>query len=247
MNNLKDETIKTLLSGYLVDLNITLTGEQLQKLEALLDHMLLDPFYPSVSKIFAKEEIAQKHFLDSLAPLSFAFTDWRSSKFIDLGTGGGFPCLPLAIALPDCTFLAVDSRRKSVEFVARMADSIGLRNVSVMHSRIEEVGRNPDCREKYDVVVCRALSAVRTLVEYTLPIARTGGSVFFYKGPRLTEEMNESANAFKQFSIGRESISEYSLLPPLLPFERNYVRIEKNSSVPARFPRKSGLPASKPL
>lgn len=240
-------SISAILSPYLERLKIKFSAGQYEQLDKLAATMLADPLYKSVSKIFDPEEMALKHFLDSLAPLCFSLPAWKAKKIMDLGTGAGFPCLPLAVALPESQIIAVDSRKKSVEFVARMAAAVGLKNVITHHSRVEDIGRDSQFREQSDLVVCRALSSVRTLVEYTMPLTRTGGHVFFYKGPKLDEERAESANAFSVFSIASDSVEVFRLLPPELPFERNFMVIRKTTAVPERYPRKSGLPVEDPL
>jgi 16S rRNA (guanine527-N7)-methyltransferase len=244
---MSNDDIKSYLQSYFAGLGLLPSPQQYQQLQLLVDVMLADPLYPSVSKIFDRQEIALKHILDSLAPLSFNLPLWKSSRIIDLGTGGGFPCLPLAIFLPASAFLAVDARQKSVEFVARMSGKIGLNNVAVRHARIEDLGRDGELREKSDLVVCRALSAVRTLVEYTMPLVRNGGWTFYYKGPKLDEELAESVNAFEAFRIDPADAEILRLNAVQMPFERSYLAIRKNHPVPDKYPRKSGLPASKPL
>lgn len=228
-------------------LKLDLSESKLELLDALSEAMLADPLYKSVSKIFEPEEIAVKHFLDSLLPLCFRHPLWNSKNILDLGTGGGFPCLPLAIALPNSNFTAVDGRQKSVDFVARMAKFIGLNNVKTIHSRIEDLGQDKEHREKYDLVVCRALSSVRVLVEYTLPLTLNGGWSFYYKGPKLDEEIAEASNALKLLEVDPNNIEIYRLMPPEIPFERNFVAIHKTRTVMAKYPRKAGTPLSKPL
>ncbi len=237
------EYIKT----YIDRLKINLENSQLEKLDLLAENMVKDPLYKSVSKIFDTEEMAVKHFLDSLLPLCYSLPLWKSKNVLDLGTGGGFPCLPLAIALPESHFTAVDGRQKSVDFVARMAKSIGLTNVDTIHSRIEDLGQNKAHREKYDLVLCRALSSVRVLTEYTLPLTKNNGWSFYYKGPKLDEEISEASNAFKILGVDSNNIEIFRLLPPEIPFERNFISILKNKSVPEKYPRKAGTPLSKPL
>lgn len=239
--------ISSLIKSQLESLKIALTDVQLGQLDALAEAMLADPLYKSVSKIFALEEMAVKHFLDSLIPLCYNHPVWKSKKIMDLGTGGGFPCLPLAVALPDANFTAVDGRKKSVDFVGRMAEAVGLKNVSTIHSRIEDLGQDAKHREKYDLVVCRALSAVRVLSEYSLPLTKIGGWSFYYKGPKLDEEIAEASNAFKVLEINQEQIEVYRLLPPEVPFERNFIAIRKTKAIPGKYPRKAGTPLSKPL
>lgn len=239
--------ISDFIKPYTDKLKIKLDDAQIEKLDLLAENMINDPLYKSVSKIFDKEEMAIKHFLDSLLPLCYSLPLWKSRNILDLGTGGGFPCLPLAVALPKSHFTAVDGRQKSVDFVARMAESIGLTNVETIHSRIEDLGQDKSHREKYDLVLCRALSSVRVLAEYTLPLTKNNGWSFYYKGPKLDEEIAEASNAFKVLGVDTNNIEIYRLLPPEIPFERNFISILKNISVPAKYPRKSGTPLSKPL
>lgn len=240
-------SIKAFLFPCLEKIGVRLSDAQYDQLDCLAASMLADPLYKSVSKIFDPQEMALRHFLDSLAPLCFNLPEWKSAQIMDLGTGGGFPSLPLAVALPGSRIIAVDSRQKSVEFVARMAAAAGLANVSTAHARIEEIGRDPLYREKSDLVVCRALSSVRTLVEYTMPLTKTGGSALYYKGPKLDEELAESVNAFTIFSVAVDNVEILRLAPPEMPFERNFLIIRKTFAVPERYPRKCGLAVDKPL
>ncbi|MBQ2593431.1 MAG: 16S rRNA (guanine(527)-N(7))-methyltransferase RsmG [Candidatus Riflebacteria bacterium] len=177
--------ISDFIKPYTDKLKIKLDDAQIEKLDLLAQNMINDPLYKSVSKIFDIEEMAIKHFLDSLLPLCYSLPLWKSQSILDLGTGGGFPCLPLAVALPKSHFTAVDGRQKSVDFVARMAESIGLTNVETIHSRIEDLGQDEAHREKYDLVTCRALSSVRVLMEYTLPLTKTAVVLFTIRGLSL--------------------------------------------------------------
>lgn len=239
--------ISLIVQDYLKALGINAEKDKLSQLDFLVKTMLEDPLYPSVSKISEIGEIATKHILDSLAPLTFKLPLWKAGKIIDLGTGGGFPCLPLAVFLPEAEFVAVDARKKSVDFVARIAEKTGLKNVKVYHSRIEDLGRLSLFREKSDLVVCRALSAVRTLIEYMLPLVKNGGHALMYKGPKLDEELADSSGAFNAFAVSEEDLTLLRLAPPELPFERNFLVIHKTRIVSDKYPRKSGLPTSRPL
>ncbi|MBU1107640.1 MAG: 16S rRNA (guanine(527)-N(7))-methyltransferase RsmG [Candidatus Riflebacteria bacterium] len=236
-----------IVEPFVEKLNLPLNEHQLEQLQLLADLMLQDPMYASVSKISDPEEVAIKHFLDSLAPLGLASEIWQAKQILDLGTGGGFPCLPLAVALPQSNFVAVDSRQKSVDFVARMAEKAGIKNVSTRHARIEDFGRDTAFRERSDLVICRALSAVRILIEYTLPLIKNGGHALFYKGPKVQQELFEAAKALSVFGVANGEVELLQLLPPEVPYERNFVKILKRRSVPDIYPRKAGLPASRPL
>lgn len=242
------ECFGQILLPWLKKLEINLSKRQLEQFDALGSSLLSDPLYPSVSKIFDKEEIVLKHFLDSLAPIRFQFPCWKTARIVyDLGTGGGFPLLPLAVAFPEKEFTGVDSRSKSVDFVSRIAKAIDLKNVEVVHSRIEELGRNKAYREKADLVVCRALSSIRTLFEYTIPLAAVNGCLLFYKGPKMEKELEESANAMKKLGVQKSEMQFEILQEPELPFCRGYLLTLKKRPVSSLYPRKNGLPAAKPL
>lgn len=242
------EQFSLLMKPWFDGLNMSFDSHCLAKFDELGVAMLNDPLYPSVSKIFAIEEIAQKHFLDSVAPLGLGLPCFRGQpKIFDLGTGGGFPAIPLAIVFPDSNVTGIDSRAKSADFVKRMADNLALKNLDSKHARIEEVGHDPAFREQADLVVCRALSAVRTLLEYALPLVKPGGYALFYKGPRLDQELADAANALKVMNIKASDMQFKSIKPPLLPFERGFLLIKKTVATSPKFPRKNGVPASNPL
>jgi len=239
--------ISKIIKSFLESLGIILTDNQFAQIDRLGVAMLEDPLYKSVSKISDPNEIAIKHFLDCLIPFSLGIPFEKSKTIIDLGTGGGFPCLPFAIMLPNTNLIAVDSRKKSVEFVIRMSKLVGLNNVTGVHSRIEDLAHDSKFRENSDYVICRALSSVRTLAEYTLPLTKNEGYSFYLKGPKLDEELSEASNAFSVFGVKSENLSCFRVSPPLVPFERNFLLIKKESTIPAKYPRKSGLPSEKPL
>lgn len=237
-----------LMKPWLDALNLNFDQNCLAKFDELGAAMLNDPLYPSVSKIFAIEEIAQKHFLDSIAPVGLDLPCFKKEqKIFDLGTGGGFPAIPLAIVFPDADVIGIDSRAKSADFVKRMANNLALKNLSSKHARIEEVGHDAAYREQADLVVCRALSAVRTLLEYALPLVKPGGYALFYKGPRLDEELADATNALKVMKVKASDMQFKSIKPPLLPFDRGFLLIKKRAATLLKYPRKNGVPASDPL
>ena len=243
------DNIYSFIHSTLNSLEIKLDKNQVSQLEIIASNMLLDPLYKSVSKISDLQEVAVKHFLDGLAPLHFNYKFWAKDnlKIVDLGTGGGFPAFPLSVAIPNSSVLAVDSRKKSADFVSRIAEKSGCSNITGLHSRIEDLGRNPKYREKFDLVVCRALAEVRVLLEYCLPLAKKDAYVLFYKGPKLDEEIKIAANAIKTFGITANDYSIEQLGPPEFPFKRNFLFIKRAFKIDSQFPRKNGLPKKKPL
>lgn len=241
-------TFVSFIQPYLAGLNLKLSETCLQGIEQLCQRMLADPLYSSVSKIKEPEDVALKHILDSLAPCGLSLPIWGSAKkILDLGTGGGFPSLPLAILFPEKKVWAVDSKGKAVDFVDRMKNQHHLTNVHPLLGRAEELGHLPDFREKFDLVVSRAVASVRILLEFCLPLARVGGSILLYKGPKLDEEMAEAANALKTLGVTPGDVQLRLIEPPVLPFSRGYVIIHKVRPVGSKYPRANGVPASQPL
>ncbi len=256
------------LPEWLDRLGLVLPPGTHDRLETLCATMTADPLYPSVSKISDPAEIATKHILDSLAPLALDLPCWRGMRespvpsstaastpafggrrrrLVDLGTGGGFPALPLAIALPAVEVWAVDAKGKAVDFVARMKEGVGVGNLQPRLARAEELGREKGAREGFDLVVCRALAAVRVLLEYCLPLVRVGGHVLLYKGPTFEAELAEAGKACQVLGVRQDEITVDVLRPPALPFERGYVLIAKRRPTPEAYPRRNGVPASRPL
>ena len=236
------------LPGFLSALGLTLTAQQIDKLEEICGRMRADPLYTSVSKIIDPAEIATKHFLDSLAPLGLGLEIWNGvQKMADIGTGGGFPAIPLSVMFPEAEVWAIDAKGKSVDFVHRIREDLELGNLIPRLARAEELGRDPEVRESFDLVVCRALASVRVLVEYCLPLVRVGGNVLLYKGPNLDIELGEARMAFLALDVRPEDIRVFTLKPPRLPFGRGYVTIAKSRPTLAAYPRRNGVPASKPL
>lgn len=238
------------IERYFSPLGLELDAEARERLERWCGCMLADPLYPSVSKIKEPAEIATKHVLDALAPLGAkaALPCWKEAHTIlDIGTGGGFPAVPLAIALPESRVYAVDAKGKAVDFVGRMKSANGINNLEPVLSRAEELGRDPAFREKMDLVVTRAVASVRILLELCLPLVRVGGYLLLYKGPALQEELSEAGKAMQILGVRHDDVRTFTFEPPLLPFTRGFVLIEKRSPVPAAYPRRNGVPASHPL
>lgn len=238
-----NETLPTIASRA----GVKITAEQAQQFEQLKKLMTSDPLYSSVSKI-PEWEIDQKHFLDSLIPLSFDLQIWEKAKaLLDLGTGGGFPALPLAIIFPEKKIFAVDARSKSVDFVGRMAEALGLKNLLPVQGRAEELGCQAQFREKFDIVVSRAVAELRILLEYCIPLVRVGGHGLFYKGPKLEEEISTASKAFLNLDLESSRMQIFHVEPPKVPFSRGFIVIEKTRPTRADLPRRNGVPSSKPL
>ncbi len=188
--------------------------------------------------------IIDKHFLDSLScagAIDFA----GITSLIDVGTGAGFPGLVLKIAFPHLRVLLVDSVEKRLRFLHRVVEALHLNDVTTLHARAEEAGRNPACRERFDVAVARAVARLNTLAEYCLPLVRVGGSFLAQKGPEVREEVAEARRALRILGGGEPRV--HSLVLPLTTMGRGLVVVPKIAPTPRDFPRLPGTPKRHPL
>lgn len=196
----------------------------------------------NLTAITDPDGIAVKHFADSISALS-AFEFPQGAKVLDVGTGAGFPSIPLLIARPDLNMTMIDSTAKKLKYVASTIEELGL-SAEVLHTRAEEAGQNKEYREKFDVVCSRAVAALNVLCEYCLPFVKVGGVFLAMKGAKAQEEIADAKNAIK--TLGGKIIDEksFSLSDG---GERTIVVIKKISQVPPKYPRVSAQIAKKPL
>ena len=189
------------------------------------------------------EGIAKRHFLDSLRPLALGWID-EGARVVDVGTGAGFPGMPLAIARPDLRVTLADSLNKRVEFLKGVVETLGIGDrVQVIWIRAEDLGRSPEHREQYDFACARAVAAMPTLAEYLLPMVKQGGHMLCWKGPSLPEELTAAQRALDILGGGKRTIDHYSTGDQ----EMALARIFKSRPTPPAYPRKSGKPSKQPL
>lgn len=186
------------------------------------------------------------HYLDSLAPAARRDAWPGGGVLVDVGSGAGFPGIPLRVALGDgWRAVLVEAQQKKAAFLARAAGELGLRDVVVRAQRAEEAGRDPALREAADVAVARALARLDVLAEYALPLLRVGGRLWVYKGPRPEEEVAACTEAVRR--LGGEIALLWRFALPLGGGPRSLLLIEKRQPTPAGFPRRPGVPAKRPL
>ena len=190
------------------------------------------------------EEVLTKHFLDSLACVK-AIDMTKVKTIMDIGTGAGFPGVPLKIAFPHLEACLLDSLKKRVNFLEESFELLGLEGIKAIHGRAEEYAKNKEYREKYDLCVSRAVANLSTLSEYCLPFVKVGGKFISYKSEKITEEMNAAQHAVKILGGKMDGQVEFTL--PDSDIYRNLFIITKEKSTPAKFPRKAGLPSKEPL
>jgi 16S rRNA (guanine527-N7)-methyltransferase len=197
----------------------------------------------NLTAITEPEQIALKHFLDSLSPLSHGLIA-PDARLADVGCGAGLPGLPLKFALPGLRLTLMDSLQKRIRFIDAFLFEAGLDNAVTAAVRAEDAGRTPEFRERFDVVVSRAVAELRALCEYCLPLVRVGGRMVAYKGPNAPEEADKARRAVKE--LGGDGVR---IIPSGLGrgLERYLVVVEKTSPTPSVYPRKQAKIAKAPL
>lgn len=190
-------------------------------------------------------EVEIKHFADSLSCLMVMRPPINGGRLIDIGTGAGFPGLPLKIMLPDLRLTLVESVGKKVTFLNHMVDVLKLKDVQVVQGRAEELGQMSAHRERYDWAVARAVAEMRTLLEYLLPLAKKGGKVLAQKGESAPVEAHTAEHAAKLLGGTLERITPVEL--PGIAEPRYLVVFNKVAATPQKYPRRTGLPGKEPL
>ena len=224
---------------------LELTKAQLDAFERYCQELIAWNQRFNLTRIVEPEEIAVKHFLDSLSVCLALPALPASLGLIDVGSGAGFPGLPLKIALPNLRLTLLEATGKKVTFLKHMVEVLNLEEVSCLTSRAEETGQQPAQRQKYDVAVARAVTTLPVLAEYTLPLVKVGGLVIAQKGQEPAAEVEAAAKAIRILGGQVKEISPVSI--PRLEGARHLVIIKKIKPTPPEYPRRPGLPAKKPI
>ena len=196
----------------------------------------------NLTAITNREDIIIKHFIDSLSISKYIN---NNLKVIDIGTGAGFPGIPLKIYNPSLNITLLDSLNKRIKFLDTVIEELKLNNIRAIHGRAEEIARNDNYREKYDIVTSRAVSKLNTLVEYMLPFAKENGICICMKGPNIYEELDEAERAIKILGGKVEKVEEFFL--PKTDIKRSVIIIRKIKKTNEKYPRNAGIPIKKPL
>lgn len=188
------------------------------------------------------KEIIIKHFIDSLS--IYPYVKGRGSNLIDIGTGAGFPGIPVKLICPEINVLLLDSLEKRIKFLENVIESLKLVDISTAHARAEDYGNNPEFREKFDIAVARAVASLPVLLEYCIPFVRPGGVFIAMKGSNL-EELSDSGKALEILGAKVEEVNE--LILPFSDSKRSIIIIRKLRHTPTKYPRKAGKPSKEPL
>lgn len=195
----------------------------------------------NVTAITDEKEFLVKHFIDSLTANSF-LEDKKSA--IDIGTGAGFPGIPLKIVNPNMKVTLIDSVNKKLNVIREVSGKIGLQNLEIIHTRAEDLALDKNYRESFDYATTRAVSRLNTIVEYMLPFIKLGGKAICMKGPNIDEEVDEAKKAINLLGGKIEKIEKLIIDNE---YERNIIIISKEKFTPKQFPRGRGKPAKEPI
>ncbi len=238
----KTEEKLSLFTNTAAGWGIALTKLQIQQLERYATELEHWNSQHNLVSDASPQEVWLRHFLDSLR----CAASWGNipQSLVDIGSGAGFPGLPLKIAFPEIALTLVESVEKKTAFLKHIVSTLALEKVSVMTTRAETLGHMPEQRESYDVVTARAVAELAVLAEYCLPLLRIGGRFLAPKGAQITDELAHAEAAIN--ILGGHILTAEPIMLPQQP-GRSLVVIEKIAATPERYPRRVGLPTRKPL
>ncbi len=223
-------------------IDINLDNEICNKLYNYMNLLLEWNEKINLTAITDEKEIILKHFIDSFTINKFINS---GDKMLDIGTGAGFPGLPIKIIRAEVDVFLMDSLNKRINFLNEVIESLQLKNIEAFHSRAEEMAKNNKFREKFDVVTSRAVAKLNILLEYMLPYTKVNGKCLCMKGPNIEEEIKEAEKALK--ILGGEIEKIEKIILPDSNIERKIIIIRKKSATPLKYPRKAGMPTKEPL
>lgn len=228
--------------------------EETQKISIKLDKNQIEKFYTymkilidwnkkiNLTAITDEEDILVKHFVDSLTIQRYL---GKASNIIDVGTGAGFPGIPIKILNPDLDVVLVDSLNKRINFLVEVIKELNLDNIDVIHSRAEDLGQNKKYRESFDIVTSRAVANMTVLSEYLLPLVKVNGKCICMKGSEIEKELEDSKYAIKLLGGKIDKIDTLEISNEKI--KRNIILINKLKNTPNTYPRKAGIPSKKPI
>lgn len=238
----------TLFEKGLEELSISLSQEQKRQFVTYYEYLIEKNKVMNLTAITEYEEVIVKHFLDSLSIVKagcFEQNALDGKSVIDIGTGAGFPGIPLKIAFPQLKITLLDSLNKRVNFLNEVIEMLGLSKVEAVHGRAEDYAKQKEYRECFDFCVSRAVANLSTLSEYCIPFVKEGGCFISYKSGRIDEELSQAGNAVKILGGKVLDVVKFPLMGT--DMDRSFVIIKKTRPTAKKYPRKAGLPSKEPL
>ena len=226
------------------ELGITLTDKQKQQFDKFYELLVEWNKFMNLTGITDYEEVNEKHFVDSLSIVK-AIDMESVESVIDVGTGAGFPGIPLKIAFPHLKAVLLDSLNKRINFLNEVIAQLGLTDIKTIHGRAEDYAKQAEYRENFDLCVSRAVANLSTLSEYCLPYVSMNGMFVPYKSGEIDEELENSKKAVKILGGKIENVVKFQL--PGTDIGRSFVKVRKIANTNKKYPRKAGLPAKEPL
>ncbi len=240
------EMFEKLMNEGLEGLSLTLSDKQKEQFYQYYELLIEWNKVMNLTAITEMDEVVTKHFVDSLLLIKvIPDLDIKEYKCIDVGTGAGFPGIPLKIAFPNLEITLLDSLNKRVGFLNEVIRTLGLEKIQAVHGRAEDYGRDGKYREQYDLCVSRAVANMSTLSEYCIPFVAKGGHFVPYKSGKVEEEVKQAVSAVKK--LGGEMGEVITHILPGTDVERTFIPVKKVAITAKKFPRKAGLPSKEPL
>jgi len=233
--------METYFKELALKLNIQLSEKQLKEFFQYKDFLIETNKHINLTAIVEDKEIILKHFIDSLTIYQYIE---NGKNLIDVGTGAGFPGIPLKIVSDELDVTLLDSLNKRVNFLNDVINQLDLKKISAMHGRAEDIARLEQYREKFDYVTARAVANLATLAEFCIPFLKVGGTFICMKA-NIKDEVENAKSAIKILGGEITSIEKFYL--PDSEIERNIILIKKVNNTPSKYPRKAGLPGKEPL
>lgn len=225
-------------------IGVMLTAKQLEQFDTYYHRLIEKNKVMNLTAITEYQEVIDKHFVDSLLLAGVRDLTGEMSV-IDVGTGGGFPGIPLKIAFPNLKITLLDSLNKRVNFLNEVIEELQLQEIEAIHSRAEDAGQNVKYREKYDLCVSRAVANLSALSEYCLPFVKPSGCFISYKSTNIDEELKQAGKAIKV--LGGRLEQPVTVQIPETDIYRQFIMIQKKSHTPKAYPRKAGTAAKNPI
>lgn len=228
----------------LADHELTITGRMLEQFETYYRELITWNERMNLTGITERDQVYTKHFYDS-ATLAFFVDLTEVGSLADIGSGAGFPSIPLKILFPHLQVTIIDSLNKRIQFLQHLIAELGLEQVEAIHSRAEEAGKNSRYRERFDLVTARAVARLNVLSEFCLPFVKVGGRFVAMKGTDPQEEILEAEYSLKLLGAQLDNVHQFHL--PVEQSERHIIVMNKKKHTPKGYPRKPGTPLKQPL